>query len=182
MPIPGVRTPWDTITAIDKAEKACIEERGRSTAGSCVFLHSVHVHATTPGARHIVSVSPRPSVSHLDFPRKRCQTSGSSVCLNNSPPHACVVRIPNADMYWNVLHHYIHIHISVHLCCPIPAEALVNFGRHLAVLSAIPRKRCMIFADPMFNSVNYLVNTTFMESTPSTTATGGFVLPGSALA
>jgi hypothetical protein len=85
-------------------------------------------------------------------------------------------------MYWSVLHHCIHIHISVHLRYPIPAEALVNFGRHLAVLTAIPRKRCTIFADSMFNSVNYLGNTTFMESTPSTAAAGGFILPGSALA
>jgi hypothetical protein len=79
------------------------------------------------------------------------------------------------------LHHYIRIHLSVHLCYHIPAEALANFGRHPAVLTEIPRKRCTIFDDSMFNSVNYLVNT-FMESTPSTAPAGGFVLPGSALA
>jgi len=70
-------------------------------------------------------------------------------------------------------------------CCQIPAEALVNFGLHPAVLTAFPRKRCTIFANSTFTSVDYELyddengdskvnevnNIKFTESTPSTAAT-----------
>jgi hypothetical protein len=36
-----------------------------------------------------------------------------------------------------------------------PAEALVHFGLRPAVLPAFPRKRCTVFADSTFTSVDY---------------------------
>jgi hypothetical protein len=52
------------------------------------------------------------------------------------------------------------IYIHMRLCCPIPAEALVNFGLHPAVLPAFPRKCCTIFADSTFTASTTSCTTT----------------------
>jgi hypothetical protein len=104
---------------------------------------------------------------HILISRGSAVKSGSVVRRNSPPSHACVVRIPNAYILECILHYCIHIlegiyiyiytgiYISTRLCCPIPAEALANFGLHPAVLPAFPRKRCTIFADSTFTSVDY---------------------------
>ena len=74
---------------------------------------------------------------------------------------------------------------SVEKCYLIPAKALVHRGQRPAVLPAFRRKRCTIFANSTFSSVDYELyddengdskvnevnNIKFTESTPSTAAT-----------
>ena len=128
------------------------------------------------------------------FPAEALVKSGSGICHNSPPSHACVVRIliprgsvrkirsatptvrqcspsfvsptfgcsqilfvcPEAQS--DVLTTFVRpkvladFRFSGGKCCQIPAEALVNFGLHPAVLIAFPRKRCMIFVDSTFTA------------------------------
>ena len=106
--------------------------------------------------------------------------------------HICISR-GSARQIWQ--RHLSSQPTVARLCCPfsdspgkrsqIPTEALVNFGRHPAVLTVFPRKRCTIFANSTSTSVDYELyddengdskvnevnNIKFTESTPSTAAT-----------
>ena len=151
------------LTTSGQPTRSSKEQRGaRSTAGSCIFRRPVHLHSTTPGARHIVSVWPCSFVSYTcGFSAEALVKSGSGIVITHPPsdsarrvscrPHSgartCCSFVRRLDRMFSQ-------YSFVRKCSPIfgsagkgfqiPAEALVNFGQHPAVLTAFPRKRCPI--------------------------------------
>ena len=139
------------------------EQQGaRSMARSGIFRRPVHLHATNPGARHIVSVWPRSFVSYTHvFPAEALVKFGSGICHNSARRVSCRPHL-GARTYF----------LSGFLSggAGFPAEALVNFGRHPAVLTAFLRKRCTIFANFTLTASTTSCTTTRVGTMSSTSS------------
>ena len=136
------------LTTSGQPTRSSKEQRGaRSTAGSCIFRRPVHLYATTPGARRIVSIWPRSFVLYTyGFPAEALVRSGSSIVITHPPsdsarrvscrPHSgartCCSFVRRLDRMFSQ-------YSFVRKCSPI-------FGFLSGRASEFPRKRWSILA------------------------------------